>query len=134
MGYKIIEHTADTGIEAWGHTLGDLFANAARGMLEIVHGKQGLTGNRRITIELEGTDLENLLVRWLCEILYRTREGNLLAGFDLVQINHNKLKASCSLSSGQMTPVKTEIKLVTYHGLKIKKGNRGYKTRIIFDV
>jgi len=134
MGYRIIEHTADTGIEAEGKTLEDLFAYAALGLSEIVYGPQAATGKDKIIITLEGTDSENLLVRWLSEILHNIREGYLFTGFKINEIEDNKLTAVGTALRDQGLALKTEIKMVTYHGLKIEKREEGFKARIIFDV
>jgi SHS2 domain-containing protein len=134
MGYRIIEHTADTGIEAAGRTLEELFANAALGMTEIIFGPCVIAGKESVNIDLEGTDSENLMVRWLSEVLHYARQGYLFTGLNVDKIEGNRLRASGTAIKDPKIPIKTEVKMVTYHGLKIEKGNKGYKARIIFDV
>jgi len=60
--YKVLEHTADLMIQAFGATLGELFENAAIGMCEQVVEKKvltGTTGTYPIEVNLFG-GIENI--------------------------------------------------------------------------
>ena len=69
-GFHILEHPADLGIEASGADLREAFRQAAYGLLSIVVDPSTVKPSVQKEILLEGSDVENLLVRWLSEILY----------------------------------------------------------------
>ncbi len=53
-GYRLLEHTADMGIEAQAATLDALFVGAARGLLEVLFGRPYPAEERqRLEVELE---------------------------------------------------------------------------------
>jgi len=135
MKYEILEHTADIGIRAFGKDLPELYANAAFGMFEIIFGRRATNSKERVTVEVAGVDAENLMVRWLSELLNLSREGWVFGGFKIMDINEKKLRAECRGQKRHLaSKPKTEIKLVTYHGLKVEKDEEEYKAEIIFDV
>lgn len=135
MRYEILEHTADIGIRAFGKDLSELYVNAAFGMFGIILGKRATNSKERVTVEVDGMDAENLMVRWLSELLNLSREGWVFAGFEIKEIGEQKLRAECcgERRHPALKP-KTEIKLVTYHGMKVEKDEGGYKAEVIFDV
>lgn len=135
MRYQILEHTADIGIKAFGNDLSELYANAAFGMFEIIFGRSATNSKERVTVEVDGVDAENLMVRWLSELLNLSREGWVFDGFEIKEINEQSLRAECcGKKHRQMLKPKTEIKLVTYHGLRVERSEEGYKAEVIFDV
>lgn len=133
MRYRVLEHTADIGIRAFGKDLAELYANAARGMFEIIFGRRVMKGKKRVTVEIDGMDAENLMVRWLSELLELSRQGWAFDGFEIKEIGERKIVAVC-LGGKLISKPRAEIKLVTYHGLKVEKNGEGYKAEIIFDV
>ena len=69
--FEILEHTADIGIAAYGKTKREVFINVAKGMFEIIAGKnKNLKENFYDKIKLEADNLEGLLFAWLNELLY----------------------------------------------------------------
>jgi len=135
MRYQILEHTADIGIRAFGKDLSELYANAAFGMFEIIFGQRATNSKERVTVEVDGVDAENLMVRWLSELLNLSREGWVFAGFEIMDINQQKLRAECcGERHHRALKPRTEIKLVTYHGLKVEGIKEGYRAEVIFDV
>jgi SHS2 domain-containing protein len=56
--FEIIDHTADIGIVAYGKTKREVFINAAKGMFEIIAGKnRDLKENFYAKIKLEAKSL-----------------------------------------------------------------------------
>ena len=70
--YEELDHTADLRIALYGETLEALFANGALALFDLlVDGESGGGGDTPWSLRVEGDDLEDLLVRWLGELLYR---------------------------------------------------------------
>lgn len=145
--FKIIEHTADVGIEAYGRNLNELFANAAYGMFSIITNLDKIGEKKIVKIEISQSTLEDLIHSWLDELLFRESVDEILFRKFDVQISLNNFKQKFKLVGkafgekfdSKKHHLKTEIKAVTYHQLKIekipkRKAGSIYKTRVIFDV
>lgn len=133
--FEEFEHAADLGLRARGRTMEELFANAARGMLDFLGSGNGPPGGEGAVIETEGLDSEHLLVRWLSEILYLYRQGRVAEGFEFELLDERKLRAGCRLANlpGGFAP-KKEIKLVTHHGVRIEEKEGFLQAEVVFDL
>ena len=68
--YKLIEHTADTGLIAYGKNLPEAFGNAAYGMFSIIAELDNVRETESRRIDVSGDDPESLLFEWLNRLLY----------------------------------------------------------------
>ncbi|MBU1356238.1 MAG: archease [Candidatus Edwardsbacteria bacterium] len=135
MKYEILEHTADIGIRACGRTLPELYSTAAEGMFAIIYDAWDGKGSESIALEIDGMDAEHLMVRWLSELLNLSREGWAFDRFEISDVTERKIMARChGAKHKQPFKPKAEIKLVTYHGLKVERFEEGYRAEVIFDV
>ena len=139
--FELIEHTADVGIKARGATLTELFENAARGMFVVIAGEeykaQGSKIEKKIEINENKDNLEEILVTWLSELLYIfNREKIYLDNFKISSLNNNGIKAEARGVNIDLyqNDLYTEIKAVTFHNLKIEEDVEGFSCTIIFDV
>lgn len=137
-GYRIIDHTADIGLEATGESLDKAFENAAVGMFAILSGSSEIHPEQEMEIRVEAEDIEGLLVEFLSELLYLYEvEGMLFSKF-MVRIHekNRKLYLDAKVWGESYNPEKhnypTEIKAVTYHMLKVEKNPP--LVRVIFDL
>ena len=134
--YKILEHTADVGIEARGETLKKAFANTASGMLSIMIDPEKVGEEKSYSLKIKGRDKKELLVAFLSELLYKYEVNNFLPKkVDISLLTNKDLKAEVY---GEKIDLKkhtidTEIKAVTYHQLEIEK-NKDWKIKVIFDI
>lgn len=131
----MIEHTADTGLIAYGKDLAEAFANAAYGLFSIISEikKVREIESRRVTLNAE--DVEALLFDWLNHLIYIFDVENLLfKRFDIIEFSENSLKAVCwgEKYHPSRHQLKTGVKSTTYHMLEVD----GVKPRVqvIFDV
>ncbi len=134
--YKIIEHTADVGIEAYGKNLEEAFENAAKGMFAIITDGSKIDCKVKKKIELEkGDDEELLLVDWLSELLYIHDVENLVFGEFEVKLNDRLIGYACGEKyDRQKHGYGVEIKAVTYHMLEIKRNKKGVTIKVLFDI
>lgn len=88
MGYRILDHTADIGVEVHGATLADLFAQAALALFDLLTDRAMLTGATEKVIRIEGTDMTDLWINYLREVLYLFNGENFLLK-DILEINFN---------------------------------------------
>ncbi len=133
--YKLIEHTADTGLIAYGNSLAEAFGNAAYGMFSIIAELNRVRETETRRFEVSSNDLEGLLFEWLNRLLYYFDVDMLLfKRFELSILPENRLKAICY--GEKYDPLrhrlKTGVKSATYHMLKVDDIKN--EVRIIFDV
>jgi SHS2 domain-containing protein len=131
-GFSEVEHTADWALKVWSPALSELFALSASGMFWLM--EQTLQPEPRITrtIELEGGDIESLLVSFLSELLYFGEAEGL--GFDRFDLEIEEQHLHAVLHGAPIGEQKKEIKAVTYHNLQIQRTAQGFSVIIVFDV
>jgi len=136
-GYRILEHPSDIGIEATGSSLKEAFENAAIGLLSIITDPQSVDAEEDRYIKLKGTDLENLLIKWLSEILYLYDGENFVVGrVEIESISPTFLEAIVSGEpvDDRRHPMNLDVKAITYHQLKIQRKKDGCLVRVFLDI
>lgn len=141
-GFELVAHTADIGLRAWGGTLEDLFAQAARGMVELLVDSERILQREERRVTVASGDLEEVLVGWLQEILYLYEVGHFVASeFRVARVGPDGVEAVLlgePIDRARHTP-RMDIKAATYHDLRIERIRRGeggdrFETVVIFDV
>jgi SHS2 domain-containing protein len=135
--HRLLEHTADMGIEASGETLEELFAQAAYGLLEIIAGAPVALCREEKIVTVEGGDSEELLVNWLNEILYLFEIKRFFPlDFEIEEVRENRLLARVRGEpfDPQRHPVEREVKAVTYHQLRLEKIDGLWQARVYVDL
>jgi SHS2 domain-containing protein len=135
MSYEELDHTADIRLRVRSPSPDLLFAETALAMMKIVYG-ESRPGEVRRTIELSAGNTENLLLDFLSEVLFLSEVEYIVFSSATVHITGNSLRA---LVTGEpFDPERhrggTEIKGISYSGLRIVKEDEGYVLDILFDV
>lgn len=136
-GYKIIEHPSDLGIEAYGTSLAEAFQNAAVGLMSVILDVSLVESQESRIIELEANDVEQLLVRWLSEILYFYDGKHFVPSeFSVSTLTPKTLTALVRGEpfSATMHRTKLDVKAVTYHQLVVRKEQDGAYVRVFLDI
>jgi SHS2 domain-containing protein len=134
--FEILEHTADIGIIAYGNSMKEAFASAAKGMFSLITESGDIEEVEHRDIELAASDRESLLVAWLNELIYLFDTENMLfKKFDITRLGETQLKAKvCGEKvDSARHKIRMGIKAATYHMLKIEKNN-GIRLQVLFDV
>ncbi len=136
--YEPIDHTADAGMWVYGRDRAELFAHAAWALFDMISDADTIRPQQTVKMTIdEALDWEDLLVRWLSELLYRyDTEQFLCASASLVTLAPTQL---CAYVKGERFdparhPIDTEIKAVTYHQITVEPCDAGWRARIIFDL
>ena len=138
LNFTIIDHTADLGLRIRGETLEALFENAAQAMLQLMVKAQILQPTDSVAVHLDGRDLEDLLVRWLGEVLYWFEgEKKVTVHARILSLLPEHLEAT--LDTIPYDPdnheILSEIKAVTYHQIEISRKNDNlWEANVIFDL
>lgn len=135
--YRIIDHTADTGIEVQGATCEELFENAARAFCDVLCDEKTVRPVVAKKVGLTRANNEELLQAFLSELLFYFEKDQLL--FSAVHITFtNNHTLAATLKGESLVPgrhhVKTGIKAVTFHQLRVWREEMQWKARVIFDV
>jgi len=134
--YREIEHTADVGIELEAPDLQGALERAAAAMFDLMSDVERVGESWRGAVRVSGTDLENLLVRWLTELLYLAEsEGLLLSRVAVRKLDGLSLEAEVAGEKLDRArhAVRVEIKAPTYHLIRIENTGRGWSVRVVFD-
>jgi len=130
--FEELEHTADLALKVHGHSLEEIFANAARGMFSLMADLDDLAPSVSREVHLEAPDRESLLVDWLNELLYLHEvEEEIYTRFEIEALSPTVLSA---IVWGAKMTSKLTIKAATFHDLEIRETEDGYLTTIVFDV
>ena len=76
--------------KSYGKTLSEAFENVAKAMFDIITDNSEIESVGQYNIELESTDLEQLAVDFLSELLYLNSARNVVFGFFKVNIDEKK--------------------------------------------
>ncbi len=137
LPFRILEHTADVGFEAFGATRQEAFQNAARALFHLIVDLESVMPREETSLSAEGTGAEDLLVNWLSELLYRhDAEGWLFSGFDVRLTGQRRLAA---VARGEKFDparhqAKMMVKAITYHQLSLRPAAGGWRAQVYVDI
>ena len=136
-GYSLLDHPADLGIEAFGRNLAEAFEQAALALISVILDPDKITCSQSKEVIIEGADYEQLLVRWLAEVLYLYDGQNFAGGnFDISELSSTGLKARVlgePFDLDRHRP-RLDVKAITYHQLLLKEDDSGAKIRVYLDI
>lgn len=135
--YRVMSHTADTGIEVRADTWAELLECAATGMCSLMYDTEAGDEISVLPVEVVAADPESLLVDLLSELLYVSEVH------DVAPIAFSIRTASPTLVAMDVTGVPAgagslvgpPIKAVTYHDLEVRRLDDGsWRATVVFDV
>jgi SHS2 domain-containing protein len=134
--YKIINHTADIGIQVSGRFLTEIFWKAMHATADLLSGGIEIEPRIERGFTTKEENIETALVTILEEIIYFFEKESFLPSMCSVRIKEDtyEIKLKGDIVSAEDIKNGTEIKAVTYHQLKIKEVRGGYQVTVIFDV
>ena len=140
MTRSFFDHTGDVGVTLSAPTLDALFREAAAALTDTITDAAAVRPSSEDEISLDAPTLDDLMVEWLNELLYRFEVRNLLPADATVTVAETD--DGCSLTgrilSEAFDPLRHSIKVlikgVTYHQLEIRRTDAGWETSVIFDI
>jgi SHS2 domain-containing protein len=138
--YEYLDHTGDVGLRVYGRTLSELFTNAAYGLLETIADVDAIHSKQQIEIEVSANSIEDLLVAWLDELVFRHEVEEILFGRVEIQQISEQSPSLSAIAFGEPSnlakhAVYTEIKSVTYHQLFVRQETDGnWVAQMVFDL
>lgn len=133
--FQLIEHTADTGLIAYGSSLAEAFANAAYGLFSIMAELNRVRVSQSRPVTISGEDAESLLFNWLNQLIYIFEVEHLLfKRFDIAELTEHNLKATCwgETYNPSRHQLKLGVKSATYYLLQVDRDRN--RVQVIFDI
>lgn len=135
--FEFLEHTADSKFRAHGKTLEEAFENSALATMETMIDASTIDSKVTEKIKIKASDLEELLYKWLSEIIYLFSSKNIVFSSFEVEIKKNKTYELNGEATGEKINLskhsfETEVKAITYHDLEITK-NKKYEITALLD-
>jgi SHS2 domain-containing protein len=135
--FRVLEHTADIGFEAFGATRQEVFANAARALTHLMVDVETIEPQEKLSLRTEASDMPNLLVNWLSEVLYLfDAEGWVFRDFEFEDLTDHSLAAMArgEKFDRRRHQVKLLVKAVTYHQLDLRETAQGWRAQVYVDI
>jgi SHS2 domain-containing protein len=136
--YDVIGVTADVAIRARASSLGQLYANAAWGMFDLICDSATIEPYRTWEVQVEAEDLEGLMVDLLTDMLVLFETEGMLASeveADVTPLEGHwraVAKVRGEPYDGERHQLLHDIKAVTYHTLEVRP-DEGW-ARVLFDI
>ncbi len=135
--WKLLDHTADLALEAWGSTPEEALQALCSGLLAQITDPHAVEPRERVEIRAEGMDRAEALVGFLGEILYRINaRGWMFRRVEVAHAGEHEIRGAAwgePYDPGRH-PFALEVKAATYHELLLRPEGRGWHVRVVFDV
>jgi len=139
IGFSVLSHPADIGLEVKAKTINQLFQYCQQGLYYLLLGPTVKLGKKKIQkkIVISGLDREQLLVKLLNEVIFclmvkKQFWNKLKIGFCREARKLSAVFSGYRLAAGNL--FQHEIKSATYHGLRIERRKNVLVARVIFDI
>lgn len=134
--YSVLDHTADTGIEASAGSLEELVEQLAIGMFELMADMGHRSSQSSIQFEVTAESDEDLIYEALSELLYHSDiEDALFRDFTVEVTGEKALRITAhGIPNKEVESSGPPIKAVTYHDLVVTETQDGWRGKVYFDV
>jgi SHS2 domain-containing protein len=135
--FRVLEHTADVGFEAFGATREEVFANAASALMYLMVETESVERRQELPLRAEGSDLPSLLVNWLSEVVYLCdAESWLFRDFAVDDLTDHSVvgKARGEKFDRKRHQLKLLVKAITYHQLDMRETGQGWRAQVYVDI
>ncbi|WNY25739.1 archease [Methanolapillus millepedarum] len=141
LPFIYLDHIADTRFIAYGDSLEQVFENSALAMFHVIADVSNIMPEVEFDVEVSASDLEDLLVHFLSELLFlfdaeETLFGNIAVR--KIQKTNDGYSVSAVISGEPIDSSKqnfrTEVKAVTYNGIRVEKTGSGFEAEVVLDL
>jgi SHS2 domain-containing protein len=135
--YRVTARQSELAVKVLGNSQRELFANAAFALFDVITDIDKIEVKERMRLEVEGLDMDDLMVNWTRELLYLFQgSGYLLKEFNIREARETSVKAD--VSGEKIDPdrheIKKEIKGVAYHQSRMQKTGDQWTAQLIFEM
>ncbi len=134
---ETFDHTADIGLSARADTLGELFEALGEGLSDVICSREYVGSSEKRTVEARAEDVEAMAVDFLSAVRSVIDTDRFLVNtVSVVEIDENSVRAELVGESydPRRHELKTEVKGITYHQLRIARDSDIWIGRVILDI
>lgn len=132
--FRYLPHTADAKFRAFGSSLEEAFKNAGIAMTNLVTDTSKIRKFSKRALFLQSTSLENLIIKFLEELLYLAEVKGFVMGDAKLEISGFDLKGTLFGDFLKNYETHGHVKAVTYNELLVSKENDIFIIQIVVDV
>ena len=133
MPYRILEHTADIGIEATAPDIPSLFSEAVRATAAVILDADPGEPADPVSVAVDADDLGALLAALLGEALWTFESTGRLPVRAELEVSDTSAAGTLGVVD-DVTVGGPAIKAVTYHQLLVERASDGWRAQVFFDV
>jgi SHS2 domain-containing protein len=135
--YRVTARQSELAVRVLGNSQTELFVNAAFALFDVMTDLDKIDVKERVPLEVEGVDMDDLMVNWTRELLYLYQgSGYLLREFNIREAKETLVKAE--VCGEKIDPdrheIKKEISGVAYHQSRMQKTGDQWTAQLIFEV
>ena len=133
---KIVEHTADAGIEVEAASLAEAFEEVGKAFTEIVTGGKLTESNNSHSIKISANNLDSLLVKFISDLIFLFDTENFLVSSARIDIGSEFVLNGTLFGDTYNQTVHgygVEVKAVSYHLLEVFSGPPS-RIKVILDL
>lgn len=136
--YRLLDHAGDVALLVRAPTLAALYSAATRALFDVILDVGTVEARDRVEVRIEdAADAEDLLVRYLSELLYlHEAQGWLFREAQVLEAEPLRLVAE--VGGERFDPgrhaIARQVKAVTYHDLRVSEDAQGFTARLVLDL
>jgi len=139
MEYTFLDHTADVKFQAFGNTLEEAFVSSFYALKETICGNIEIKNQIKKEVLIEGTDITNVLYKFLEEFLFLLDSESFLASkIEKIELNEkeNKLKVAILGDKAENYTFTNDVKAITYNDMSIEfnEHTKKFVLQVVMDV
>lgn len=135
MGFRFLEHTADARAECWATQFDELLVAAAQALYTLALQTARAETDVRREIALSAETREEMLVRWLQELIFLLDTEQFVAReYDFLAVGPDGVRARLAGYTCAIEERQAEVKAATYHGMVVRETAEGLKCEVVFDL
>jgi SHS2 domain-containing protein len=135
--YRLTTRQSELAVKVSGNSQADLFANSAFALFDVMTDIDKVDIEERMSLEVEGTDRDDLMVNWMRELLYLYQgSGYLLKEFNIREAKETLVKAE--VCGEKIDPdrheIRKEIHGIAYHQSRMQKTGDQWTAQLTFEI
>ncbi|MCF8030536.1 MAG: archease [Desulfohalobiaceae bacterium] len=133
--YETFEHGADIGVRGIGRSLEEALAMAAKAMFSLmVDNLENVPAKTQVEIQVEGFDMESLLLAWLNQLLAEADINGLVFSEFSVSLKGRTLRGTATGSDFSGRDPGVEVKAATYSEAAVSVSDGIWTAQCVVDV
>jgi SHS2 domain-containing protein len=137
--FEYFSHTADVGIKVNARDLKELFAESAKAVFNLITDISKVRPEEEFVIEEDGIDLENLLYRWIEDLIALHDSKNyVFSKFEVIELDMQGMRMKARVYGEKFDRERhlqgIVVKAMTYSQMSIVSTSDGYMATFVVDI